>query len=168
MRLISIALVCVFLLCLPLAAEFDPHDRMMQPNLENTLLTLPLSGKIRFLNDTEPYNSRLFLVRIEVIRSLGVKGNSRAVPVLCRTIQEGTSRIYRCDNRKLCYWKVRAASALALGRIGDIRAKDKLLAAAARDKEINVRISALRALGMLGIFDAKTVPAMIRELRRSG
>lgn len=133
--------------------------------LDDTILTRPPKAILEALKQFEPYDSRNFELKVKMIRALGKKGYSFATPQLLQTLNEGRTRIARMNNRPLDYWKVRAESALALGRIGDAKAVPQLAEAAFRDKDIYVRICAIRALGMLKSTDA--VPRLMDMLEKT-
>ncbi len=132
-------------------------------SIEDAVLGKPVEQQIKFLYTMAPNNSQLFELRVRVIRELGKKGNNKAINVLMKTIEEGNARRYVKNNKDYDYWKVRAESALSLGKIGNKNVWKILITAASSDRDLQVRICAIRGLGMLKAKIA--VPRMLDYLQ---
>ena len=109
-------------------------------------------GKIDFqalldLLDLEDTDSNIAVIRVAT--ALGVLKNARAVPRLLSLLHDKD-------------WRVRTASARALGKIGDRRAAEPLIDALQRDVQPDVRSSAAEALGRLK--DPRAIESLINAL----
>jgi HEAT repeat protein len=109
-------------------------------------------GKIDFqalldLLDLKDTDSNLSVITVAM--ALGVLKDARAVPCLLVLLDDED-------------WRVRTASARALGKIGDRRAAEPLIDALQGDVQADVRITAAKALGRLK--DPRAVEPLINAL----
>ena len=113
------------------------------------------------------HDSQYFELTVFIIQQIGEKGrgNAAAVAQLQNSLQVGMDRVARINNRELDYWRIRAEAALALGKVGDRTATQALVNAAHRDKDIMVRMCAIRGLAMLR--DPAAVPRLLDMLENT-
>jgi len=133
--------------------------------VDDSILSRPAKAIIAALRTQSRYDSRTFGLRVKMIRALGKKGNKIAKNQLLITLGEGRTRISRVNRMKLDFWKIRAESALALGKIGDKSATKAIVNTAIKDEDIQVRMCAIKALGMLK--DKTAVPRMLDLLEKT-
>jgi len=132
--------------------------------IDDAILSRPAEAIAKSLRSPEfdLYNSKTFELKIKMIRALGKKenGNSKIIyNQLMLNMQEGGNRIARRGNSAIEFWKIRAESALSLGKLGNKKARKSLLKLAMKDDDMQVRMCAIRALGMLKA--EKSVPRLL-------
>lgn len=91
-----------------------------------------------------------------VVRTLGDIKNPRAIPEL-------TGLLFDYDTHS----DLREAVVSALGKIGDAEAVPALIQVVQEDPEVLVRITAVRALGLLGESAAAAIPTLMQTVRSS-
>ena len=158
---ILIAGLFVFAASLP-AQHITPEEAMRRDLAEYSVEEL-----VEAIRSFPPHDSQFLELSVMVIQQIGEKGQGSEVArqQLQNTLQQGMDRVARINNREIDYWRVRAESALALGRIGDREATPNLIRAAMNDKDIMVQMCAIRALGMLG--DPAAVPRLMDMLENT-
>lgn len=134
------------------------EDELNDPNVKPEKL-------LAALRNMPQQDSQNFELKTAVIRALGKPGNVIAVNQLLLTLGEGSTQRVRLNGRDIEYWKVRAESAISLGKIGDKSVTPKLIETAMGDEDLQVRICAIRGLGILK--DGAAVPRLIDMLERT-
>jgi len=133
--------------------------------VDDTIISQGPGAIIKFLKEFEAYEPDKLELRVKLIKILGKngnKGNEEIRGQLLNTLREGYTTVSTRNNIALDFWKVRAESALALGRIGDTTVTPAVVDLAYNDDDLQVRMCAVRALGMLR--DERAVPRMIAML----
>jgi len=142
-----------------------PDLRAQHVTLDDTIISQGPKAIIRFLKEFEAYEPDKLELRVRLIKLLGKaanKGDEEIRSQLLNTLREGYTSIATRNNITLDYWKVRAESALALGRIGDTAVTPAVVDLAFNDEDLQVRMCAVRALAMLK--DPRAVPRLIDML----
>ena len=151
--------------CMLLVLMVLPDLRAQHVTLDDTIISQGPKAIIRFLKEFEAYESDKLELRVRLIKLLGKaanKGDEEIRSQLLNTLREGYTSIATRNNITLDYWKVRAESALALGRIGDTAVTPAVVDLAFNDEDLQVRMCAVRALAMLK--DPRAVPRLIDML----
>lgn len=155
-KLLFTLLSAIMLISIP---SFSQHV-----TIDDAILSKPAEAIAKSLKSPmfDLYNDKTFELKIKMIRSLGKKENGKSTIIynqLLLNMQEGGNRIARRGNSSIEFWKIRAESALSLGKLGNKEARNSLLNLAMKDDDMQVRMCAIRALGMLKA--ANSVPRLL-------
>ncbi len=142
-----------------------PSLHAQHVTVDDTIISQGPKAIIRFLKEFEAYEPDKLELRVKLIKLLGKaanKGDEEIRAQLLNSLREGYTSVATRNNITLDYWKVRAESALALGRIGDPSVTPAVVDLAFNDEDLQVRMCAIRSLAMLK--DVRAVPRMIDML----
>lgn len=148
---------CGLLICTLLPSLHAQHV-----TVDDTIISQGPKAIIRFLKEFDAYEPDKIELRIKLIKLLGKaanKGNEEIRNQLLNTLREGYTSVAMRNNITLDFWRIRAESVLALGRIGDPSVTPAVIDLAFNDEDLQVRMCAVRTLGMLK--DAKVVQRLI-------
>jgi len=136
-----------------------------QESIEQFLRDLEKPGKDDYVKLIYEGSHENMMWAINKLVEMGAK-DEEVIDALVFGLQQGTLYVERQDGKVVNdFWDVRAASAVALGNIGDTRVLPKFYQALRYDPDVFVRSSIAIAIGKIG--QRESIPEITRTIETS-